>query len=363
VVDKKKVCFMIPSLQAGGMERVMSELICYFAGSNRYELHLVLFGIKRDVFYSVPENVTIHRPEFQFNNKTRFLSTFKTLRFLRKTVTRIKPDVCLSFGEYWNNFVLLALYAKRIPVFVSDRAQPDKSLGKLHDMLRKILYRSARGIIAQTHFAKEFYTQLFPQTNIEVIGNPIRFIRAHGQEKQNIILTVGRLINSKNHDRLIRMFADMKRSDWKLIVVGGDAQRQNNFARLQQLVHSLNAEDRVELVGSQSDVDSFYGKSKIFALTSSSEGFPNVIGEAQSAGLGVVAFDCVAGPSEMISDGENGFLVPLHNYEDFQKKLERLMNENSLREGFGAHAQKTITRFSIESVGAQYEKFLMTSIK
>jgi len=165
---------VIPSLQAGGMERVMSELIGYLASQNNIILHLVLYGISREIFYPIPENLKVHKPDFIFNNKLRLLSTVRTLLFLRKTIKHLAPDSILSFGEYWNSFVLLSLLGLKLPVYVSDRSQPDKSLGCFHENLRKWLYPKAMGVILQTEKAKEIFVVRNRQKNISVIGNPIK---------------------------------------------------------------------------------------------------------------------------------------------------------------------------------------------
>jgi glycosyltransferase involved in cell wall biosynthesis len=115
----------------------------------------------------------------------------------------------------------------------------------------------------------------------------------------------------------------------------------------------------VELAGKQYNVEAYYLKSKIFAFTSSSEGFPNVIGEAMSAGLPVIAFDCIAGPAELIQDSENGFLVPLFDYDLFREKLELLMDNEHLREKFGGAAARSINRFSVDSIGHKFYSFLL----
>ncbi len=108
------------------------------------------------------------------------------------------------------------------------------------------------------------------------------------------------------------------------------------------------------------DVDSQYLKSKIFAFTSNSEGFPNVIGEALSAGLPVVSYDCVAGPSEMIVDGENGFLVPVFDDDLFQKRLQQLIDDEELRQKMARKAPESVEKFSIEKIGQQYLDFILS---
>lgn len=357
---KIKICCLIPSLQPGGMERVMSELLNEFSLKNEVEIHLVLYGIKRDVFYSIPDSVKIHRPNFKFNNRLRPFFSLATLLYLRKKVNSIRPSSVLSFGEYWNSFVLLALLGSKLSIYVSDRCQPDKSLGRIHNFLRKWLYPSASGVIVQTEIAKVIFEQMFSHSNIQVIGNPIRTISMSTHvAREKVVLCVGRLIKSKNHDELIKLFARINHSGWKLVIIGDDALKQKNMARLQALIKSLGAEDVIELLGSRLDVEKFYLRSSIFVSTSSSEGFPNVIGEAQSAALPVIAFDCIAGPSDMIEDEINGFLVPLFDYVLFEQRLSQLMKDAELRLRLGTEAFKSIQAFNSTIICDKYFKMML----
>jgi GalNAc-alpha-(1->4)-GalNAc-alpha-(1->3)-diNAcBac-PP-undecaprenol alpha-1,4-N-acetyl-D-galactosaminyltransferase len=190
------------------MERVMSELARFLSTKEELQLHLILYGKSREIFYTLPGNVIIHKPDFRFNNKYRLFFTLRTIGFLRKKISSIKPDTVLSFGEYWNNFVLLATLFLKFPIYVSDRSQPNKSLGKLHDLLRKQLYARASGVIVQSQKAYDIYENKFKGLNIKVIGNPIRNINLQTSlKKENQILMVGRLIKTKHHDNLIKIFA------------------------------------------------------------------------------------------------------------------------------------------------------------
>lgn len=359
-MNTKRICLLIPSLNAGGMQRVMCELGNYFSSKKDLEVHMVLYGSNPEIFYSLNDNIIIHKPIFSFNNDLRVWFTIKTIFFLRQEIKKIKPVSILSFGEYWNNLVLLALFGLKYPVFVSDRCQPDKSLGKVHNTLRKFLYPRANSVIVQTKIAKDIYHEIVSSNKLHVIGNPIREIIIDKKtEKENIVLSVGRLINSKHHNNLIRLFAKIDAPAWKLIIVGGDAVKQKNFSRLQELISELNIENKVELTGLREDVDLFYARSKIFAFTSSSEGFPNVVGEALSAGLPVISYDCIAGPADMIKDGYNGFLVPIFNDEVFQKKLQSIIDNEIYREQLASNAKNSVEKFFISSIGEKYLKVLL----
>jgi GalNAc-alpha-(1->4)-GalNAc-alpha-(1->3)-diNAcBac-PP-undecaprenol alpha-1,4-N-acetyl-D-galactosaminyltransferase len=359
----KKIALLIPSLDAGGMERVMTELANYLVAQPYVEVHLVLYGINRRIFYQLSENIKVYQPNFKFESRWRTWYTVRTMLFLRGNMFKLNPDCILSFGEYWNNLVLLALFQLPFPIILGDRSSPEKRLTCFQNMLRKFLYPKASAVIVQTDMARRIYERMIPKTSIVTIGNPIRSIAIDpGTPRENVVLSIGRLIESKHHDILIKIFHSVGMPGWKLIIVGEDAQRQSNQSRLKQLIKHLNAEESIFLVGKQHDVDSFYRRASVFAFTSSSEGFPNVLGEALSAGLPVISFNCVAGPSDLIQDGENGFLVPLFDKKSFIEKLKLLMQDQALRDYMSSNAIESVKKFNVDIIGATYYNLLMKSI-
>lgn len=358
-MESKNICFVIHSLQVGGMERVMSQIISYFTKTSSFNVHLVLYGIKREIFYEVPKEVIIHKPKFEFDNSKRLSSTLKTLRFLRRKIKEIDPISVLSFGERWNNLVLLSLSGLKYPVYISDRSEPNKNLGKVQNLLRDKLYPKAAGYIAQTAQAKEIAYNKNWNNNIVVIGNPINKVSdIITVEKKNIVLTVGRLIPTKHIDELIQIFRKIDSSDWQLVIVGGNSKNLSLLEEYKQLVCELKLEDRIHLVGSKTNVADYYKNAKIFAFTSSSEGFPNVIGEAMAYGLPVIAYDCMAGPSDLIMDQETGFLVEERNQQQYIENLKKLMDNSELRHKQGLRALKKIQDFDADAIAEKFFAFI-----
>ncbi|MDX1639040.1 MAG: glycosyltransferase family 4 protein [Balneolaceae bacterium] len=357
--SSRKICLIIHSLGIGGMERVMAQLARSFSNEQDARIDIILIGKNRENVYSLPGTVTIHRPPFRYEDFTRSGSAIRTIWYLRRQVSEINPDTILSFGEYWNNMVLLSLLGLNYPVFISDRSEPDKDLGYLQNMLRSFLYPRAAGYIAQTRKAQSVCIEKRWNSNVRVIANPIRNIGTSSEsENEDIVLSVGRLIPTKHFDQLISMFLEIKKPGWKLVIVGGDAKKMYLSGSLEQLVHEKGAEDKVRLEGEQKNIDRYYQSSKIFAFTSSSEGFPNVIGEAMSAGLPVVAYDCVAGPSDMIQDGMNGYLIPLFDQTKFKEKLALLMENEAVRTRMSEAAAASVKRFSVSTVAENYYEFI-----
>ena len=193
-----------------------------------------------------------------------------------------------------------------------------------------------------------------------IIGNPIRDVSINPAiKREKMILSVGRLINTKHYDRLINVFAEINAPEWTLCIVGGDALKLNNSEKYKKQIEDMGLQGRVVLTGMQKDVDSYLNRASVFAFPSSSEGFPNVVGEAMAAGLPVVSYDCVAGPSDMIEDGRNGYLVPVFDDEMMKDRLQRLMKDEELRKTMGDNAQQSIKRFDKDEICQRFYDFIV----
>ena len=228
-------------------------------------------------------------------------------------------------------------------------------------MLRQFLYPKATGIVAQTQKAEDIFKRMYPHNNFKVIGNPIRQIESTGEVRENVILMVGRYIKSKQQDVLIEIFSKLNAPDWKLVLVGYDHLKQKNQHQWEALAKQLKVSDRVVFAGKQEDVEKYYNTSKIFAFSSESEGFPNVIGEAMSAQLPVVAFDCIAGPSDLIIDSISGFLIPLKNKELFAEKLQFLIDNPWEIAAMGKKSKAYITQFELNYICSEFENFIVSN--
>jgi len=125
-----------------------------------------------------------------------------------------------------------------------------------------------------------------------------------------VFLTVGTLKEVKKHDLLIEAFAlvpqELKAS---LVILGDGALKEN----LISLINKLGLGNKVFMPGFQSDTGPWYANADLFVLSSSYEGFGNVIVEALEYGLPVVSTDCPAGPREILDDGRYGTLVEPDN--------------------------------------------------
>lgn len=166
-------------------------------------------------------------------------------------------------------------------------------------------------------------------------------------------IAVGRLSPEKGFDLLIDAWAlvNKKHPEWTLDIYGNGNLRDE----LQRKIDSLGLQNVIKL---NLPTPMIYDKlldSSMYLMTSWYEGLPMVLLEAMGCGLPAISFDCKCGPRDIISDGENGYLVLDRNIESFAEKTCRLIENNSLRVEMSKKARINVeSRFSEEVVMKQW---------
>jgi glycosyltransferase involved in cell wall biosynthesis len=110
------------------------------------------------------------------------------------------------------------------------------------------------------------------------------------------------------------------------------------------------------LNGPVNDVSKIYGESSVFVLSSRFEGFGLVLAEAMSCGVPVVSFDSPYGPSDIITDGVDGFLIKDWNEKAFADKVCLLIEEADLRQRMGQAAIHSSQRFQPDRIILEWQK-------
>lgn len=351
-----KICFVIPTLLQGGMERVLVEL-ANFSAKAGYNITIICL-FKSEIKYSLEKNIEVIFPDFLYQKS--FFMKARVVYYLYKAVKKVSPDVLLGFGEIFNSMAILVCKITRTKVFISERSSPIATQGKTNDILKKILYPFASGIVAQTDFARDVFLRKGFNKNIITIPNPLRCIvneEVCQKKESKVIVTVGRATRSKNHCELIQIFKEINRLDWKLYIVGDGPM----MPELLTLVSTLELENNVFLVGSTDNVDTWLQKADIFAYTSLTEGFPNALSEAVAFPLPCIAYNCIAGPSDIIRHGWNGLLIPVGDKAFFLEQLRLLMNDTGKRNSLIRNAYLNRELFSIQKIGNRYIDFLFKS--
>lgn len=345
-----KICLTNATLHCGGAERAIAELANYLA-ANGHEVTIFLL-FKQELFYHIDERVKIIEPEFSRATLNKYSYGLKTIGYIRASIKTINPDVILNF--IFPSFFLLCTIGLVYPIYISIRNNPANKIAFDPVWLRRLTYRRAKGIIAQTSYAARVIFNQVKHHNIKVIPNYVKAVTKKEVIAQNNIITVGRLVAGKGHEDLIEIFAGLQNNNWKLVFAGDGPLKES----LQQKAHEAGIGKQTVFAGFQPDIDSALQQSKIFAFCSYSEGFPNALLEAMATPLACISYDCNAGPADIINNGINGFLIPVGDKKMFAAKLQQLMNDEDLRTALSTSAAGSIKDFHPDKLAQSYLDFI-----
>ncbi|ATC85299.1 glycosyltransferase [Pseudoalteromonas arctica] len=351
-MNKKKLCIIVPTLKMGGMERVVC-LLSNYSVANGFHVSIICL-LKSKVAYELDDRVDVIQPKFDY--KAGLMGKAKVFFYLTSALLKIKPTVALSFSEVFNPLSIISSRISNVPIYISDRSNPHVNLRSIIQLLRKFIYPFAAGMIAQTQTAKSVALEKKYNKNIAVIANPLRQIEESNiPVNKNIIISVGRLIATKNFSELIDIFSEVdSMKSWELWILG-DGPEKNV---LQGQINSNGLGDHVKLIGAVKNVDDYLSQATIFAFTSVSEGFPNALSEAIAYPLACIAYNCPAGPSDLIRDNENGFLIPLGDKECYKIHLNTLMINASTRKRIISDYELHREKYHIDNISIKYLSFL-----
>lgn len=199
----------------------------------------------------------------------------------------------------------------------------------------------------------------YKESKCVVLQNPIQISGdvELGMPRQKRVLFVGRLSYwDKRIDRLLSAWKLVYRDfpDWRLSIVGEGSERE----ALEQFVRD-NDLQRVEFLGFEPNPKQLYATSEILCLTSTIEGCPMVLLEAQMCGCATMAFDCSSGVREILSPNwESGVSVPNGDIEGYAEALSRLMRDDALRRKIQKNGVENAKRFAPAKSAEQYHTLI-----
>ncbi|MFH8484911.1 glycosyltransferase [Streptomyces longisporoflavus] len=186
-----------------------------------------------------------------------------------------------------------------------------------------------------------------PGVRVEAFPNPVPApLGVLPGVREKVVVAAGRLVPTKRYDLLIRAFAAVRavRPDWDLRIFGPGV-ASGHGTKLRGLIEDLGMEGHAFLMGAVSPLEPEWLKAGLAASASDHESFGMTIVEAMRCGVPVVSTDCPLGPREIISDGVDGFLVPMGDEEALARKLLELINRDELRRRMAESARKSSARY------------------
>lgn len=376
VDNKYKIVYCTPALySAGGTERVVSVKANYFAEVLGYDVTIIVTeGKNGNSFFPLSGKVQVINLGLDFEELWNVSLIKKIFLYIRKQrkykalltneLFKIRPDITITT-------------LRREINFINSIGDNSIKIGELH--LSRTYYRgidSRFSSFCEISFFKWWKDRVvsslmkldklvvltadavseWPELpNITMIPDPLS-IRVNGCSplSSKRVITIGRYSFEKGYDLLLKVWSivEKKCPDWQL-----DIYAMGDPTPYVKMIDDLSIDrKRCHLNSSVEDVEDVYLKSSILVQPSRTEGFGLVIVEAMAYGLPVISFDCENGPRSIITDGEDGFLIPLFNVDLFASRLVQLMNSDVLRKTMGKKGQRKSQRYDIAVVGKQWKQ-------
>ena len=170
--------------------------------------------------------------------------------------------------------------------------------------------------------------------------------------KEKIVLHVSNFRKVKQIDNIVRVFAKSLESvNSKLLLVGDGPE----WFAVHKLVDELGIQDHVLMLGKQDNLQEIYSIADAFLLLSDKESFGVVLLEAMACGVPCIGTD-TGGIPEVITNNENGFIVPIHDIDYTSNRLIELLTNDELHKKFSNNALLTVQEnFLPEKIVQQYE--------
>ena len=367
-LNVKKITFLMLHLGIGGIET--STINTANALSKKYDIELVsLYNLKTTQLNKINKNVKV---KFLYNdgpNKEKLLIALKEKKVFSILKEGIKALYILIIKKL---FIIKEIITCKSDVIVSTRVEFSTLLSKFgarnkmkiaqehhhHNdnkkYIRKLSYKynNINYLFALTSTLKHDYEKFLKynrETKIVLMPNMIksRFNKITDLKENNFIF-VGRMHECKKVDDLIEIFYKLNIENSKLFIIG-DGEKFNS---VRKLVNDLKLEDKVYLLGflDQNEISNYLIKSKLFCMTSLTEGLPMVLLEAMAHGVPCIAFDTKSGVKDIIDNNENGFIIYGRNKEEYINKINMLMSDKKMLKNMSEKALKKAKSFSEKEI-------------
>ena len=343
----------------GGIERVLADKMNYLVEHAGWEVtlltvsqcnHPLTFGLQSSIKH-VDLDVRMYQ-QYQYRWVKRLLKRQELMFLLKKRLSvalkAIKPDVLVCTKLVFVD-VLLALKGD-IPLVVEShtlcKSEKMDRVGVLRMLYIKFLKRCIRQadvLVALTEGDAADWSSL--TTNVRVIPNIVHLNETgrYSDCTNKRVIFVGRLVEQKGIQELINIWRIVNghHPDWQLDVYGDG--HLDSISEIKLFVHPPTNSLMEE-----------YINSSILLMTSVYEPFGLVLAEAMSCGLPVVAFDCPYGPSSIMSDGVDGYLIKKRKSDEFVQRVDQLICSYDLRQQIGQAGIQSSQRYQASRIMPQW---------
>lgn len=353
-----RIGFLIPSLAVGGAERATIAL----SNSMAYMGHEVVIITLHDGenFYDANGKIKIFPLAFKEEVDGKIKKSLKKAYSLRRVMKSIELDVIIAMSSLMAAYAVFACAFTGTKSIGSERSNPYRHFPDFpYSAVKKLSAVMSDGYVFQTEAARKYYPKNAAKKGAVIpngiFGNiPDEVVPFHMREKK--IYAMGRLVPEKGFDILLKAFSlfSQEHADYTLTVFGEGELHQC----LEELAEKLGISQKVSFPGADKAACEKMSGGRMFVLSSRFEGMPNVLIEAMACGMPVIAANCPMGPSELITNVENGILVKVDDVEGLAAAMCELADDDFLSQRLSENALKTREKLSQEKITEKWLQYI-----
>ena len=354
------ICFLEGDMsRRGGTERmtaIISKVLC----SEENRIFILSLTLKeKEVFFDLDDQVT-HIILNQFGEKSGIA---RQIRVIHKFIKKEKIDVVINLEIGMGIYGIMASFRTRAKTITWEHANYFNNWGsKIFPYFRRFAAKYSDVLVVLTDKDKKNYEEnIRTKTPIYAISNPVNRHDFSYDVHSKTILSAGLLLPIKGYEKAIQVARKVFDvcPDWKWFICGEGAERNH----LEELIRENNLQENLILMGTVQNMEEQYQKASMFVMTSQMEGLPMVLLEAKSWGLPLVSFDIMTGPSDIIQDGVDGYLVEEGNVDEMAERIVELIRDDSKRNGFSKESQSNMDKFEMEGIIEKWKKIMKSLIE
>jgi glycosyltransferase involved in cell wall biosynthesis len=296
---------------------------------------------------------------------------------MRRAVSEFRPDILESRNVKSHLFIRATGLHKQFPWVAWNHGYTSK--GRLDRAYNHIDRWSLGGAFRVMTVCQPFAAAIrrlgVPKEKISILHNFVKPYVAPSTEEvqrlreslklhdERVLLTVGRMSLEKGHTYLVDALGLLQRSPelpkTRLLLVGDGPEQEN----LRRQAERLDVADNITMTGFERNVAPYYALADIFVLPSLSEGSPNVVLEAMSAGLPIAA-TTVGGVPEILENDKTGLLMPPASPDAMAAALRTLLMDEDLRHRLGSEARREVeSSYTYQNYKRSLTKFYVETLE
>ncbi|MBQ4801999.1 glycosyltransferase family 4 protein [Aquimarina sp. MMG015] len=345
----------------GGLERVLSIKASKLAEDYNYDIHIVTLNQEtKDLFYHFSPKISYHNVQAKGNPISRM---YRYAAGLRSVIKSLNPDIIAVCDDGLKGFFVPLILGKPCPMIYERHVSRSVEIKKgKRSIIKRITTATKFGLM---NFGGSYYNHFIVLTkgnlnewsfkNLKVIPNPLSFYPESKSTLENKkVLAVGKHSFQKGYDRLLKSWKQVvsKYPDWTLDIYGTISESEG----LAVLAENLDITKTINFYPPVKNIAEKYEQASIYTMSSRFEGFGMVLTEAMAYGVPCISFDCPYGPSDIITDTENGLLIENGDVDAFAKGIITLIENEEKRKSMGLKAKEAVKKYLPETIAEEWNQ-------